>query len=244
MAAFHWGSLLEPVIRQEYADRTKRIVRVPGAMLHHPRYQFVIAHVDGVTDDKRLFEAKTSRTSLDWGPSGSDQVPEHYLLQVQHYLAIVGYAVADVAVLIGGSDFRMYEIEADAELQEMILWGENDFWNHVQAGTPPDPDFERTDTVEILRRLYPGTNGKTVTADEEADQYRRVFENASEMVKNYTKAAEGARAHLLHHMGEASRLIFSDAGLQLQRKLSQRKQYTVPASSRIDSRFAKIKEIA
>jgi hypothetical protein len=32
---------------------------------------------------------------------------------VQHYLAITAMPVADVAVLIGGSDFRIYEVPAD-----------------------------------------------------------------------------------------------------------------------------------
>lgn len=239
-----WGTLLEPVIRQEYAQRTGRVVRMPAGTLRHPKHAYVIAHVDGVTDDRRLFEAKTARTADGWGTSGSDEVPEHYLLQVQHYMMVTLLPVADVAVLIGGNDFRLYEIPADTGLQEMILDGEADFWQHVQAGTAPEPDWARPDTIEILRRMCPGTDGTTLIASEDDKHYRAVFANATEMLNNYTKLADSARAHLLHRMGEASQLVFPEAGVQLRRRLVQRKEYNVEASSHIDARFTKLKETA
>ena len=58
-----WGTLLEPVIRQEYSNRTGRVVRVPETTLVHPAHAFMLANVDGVTTDGRLLEVKTSRTA-------------------------------------------------------------------------------------------------------------------------------------------------------------------------------------
>ena len=43
-------------------------------------------------------------------------------------MAVTGFVVADVAVLIGGSDFRLYEVPADAELQQMLVDAEAEFW--------------------------------------------------------------------------------------------------------------------
>ena len=135
--AMLWGRALEPVIRQQYAERTGRIVRVPEAALVHSKHTFARANLDGVTDDGRVVEIKTARTAQDWGEPGSDEIPDAYALQVQHYLLVTGLAIADVAVLIGGSDFRLYEIHADAELHDMLVEREAEFWSHVERGEPP-----------------------------------------------------------------------------------------------------------
>jgi putative phage-type endonuclease len=137
--AMRWGRYLEPVVRQAYADETGREVRVLPDMLRHPKHHFMIANIDGFTSDQRIFEAKTARTADGWGEPGTDQIPQPYLLQVQHYLAVAQFAVADVAVLIGGSDFRLYEVPADTELQQMIIEAEAQFWDCVQKGEPPAP---------------------------------------------------------------------------------------------------------
>ena len=243
-AALHWGQLLEPVIRQEYANRTRRVVRVPAGTLHHHRHRFILAHIDGVTDDGRVFEAKTARSAEGWGKSGTDEVPHHYLIQVQHYLAVIGFDVADIAVLIGGNDFRIYEVPADKELQEMIIDGEADFWKLVQTGTPPPPEWDREDTHSLMRRLYPGTDGRTIVANEDDVHHRRVLVNAQEMVKQYQQLLDASRAHLLFRMGTASRMTFPEDGVQLQRKEVSRKEFTSPATTYIDARFSKLKEIA
>jgi len=244
LANFHWGKLLEPVIRQEYAQRTGRIVRMPAGTLRHQKHAFMLAHVDGVTDDARVFEAKTARTADGWGKAGTDEVPHHYLLQVQHYLAVVGFAVADVAVLIGGNDFRIYEVPADAELQTMIIDGEFEFWSHVQQNVPPPPDFDRTDTLELMRRIYTGTDGRTVVASEDDVHHYKVFKNAQETAKQYEKLAETSRAHLLYQIGSASRMTFPGEGKQLQRKAITRKEVTIPSTTYIDARFSNLKELA
>lgn len=244
VSAFRWGNLLEPVIRQEYSNVTHRVVHLPEGTLRHATFPFVLAHVDGITDDKRVFEAKTARTDQDWGKSGTDEVPHHYLLQVQHYLAVTGLLVADIAVLIGGNDFRIFEVPADQELQQMILESEVEFWSMVERGEPPSPDFDRPHVYDLVRKLYPGTDGRTLTASD--DDYKSLadYRNADEFMKSYAIKVERAKAELLDSMGEASRLIFPDAGMQLQRKSIERKEYTVAAKSYIDSRFTKLKEIA
>lgn len=137
--AMLWGRALEPVIRQQYAERTGRAVLMPDGILRHPSHGFMLANLDGMTEDRRVVEIKTARTAQAWGEPGSDEVPQDYLLQVQHYMAVTGFEVADIAVLIGGSDFRLYEVPADRELQEMLIDAEAAFWRNVEQGIPPEP---------------------------------------------------------------------------------------------------------
>jgi len=137
--AMYWGRTLEPVIRQHYADTTGRNVIQPPNILTHPEHAFMLANVDGLTEDGRVFEAKTARTAQGWGEPGSGEVPDAYALQVQHYMAVTGLPVADVAVLIGGSDFRLYHVEADPGLQADLILEEANFWQRVVKQRPPEP---------------------------------------------------------------------------------------------------------
>jgi predicted phage-related endonuclease len=149
--------------------------------------------------------------------------------------------VADIAVLIGSRDFRIYEIPADRELQEMILDGEARFWDMVKAGTPPQPDYEAPSTARLIRSLYPGTDGTKLVATSEQEGWRVVMEDAAEKAATYGKTAEGAKLHLLWEMKNAAQLVFSD-GKALRRKLVTRKGYTVEPSEHVDARFVNAKE--
>lgn len=240
-APTRWGQLLEPAIRQEYAEKTGRVVRLPTETLRHPELPFMLAHPDGVTDCARLYEGKCARFPDGWGEPGSDQIPQHYLIQVQHNMLVVGVVIADVAVLIGGNDFRLYEVPADPELQEMIVAGEADFWQRVETERQPEPDFQSPNIRATLAKLYPGTNGERVVADAALLSWRQVHDEAAAKAKVYEAAAEAAQAHLQFAMGEAATLAFAD-GKALRRKLQKRKGYTVEATEYLDVRFVNDKE--
>lgn len=135
-----WGSLLEPVIRQRYADVTGNEVLVPSAPVRHAEYDWLVGNVDGVVVGDRIVECKTSRTSDAWGDTDSEEIPDEYMLQVQHYMMATGYELCDVAVLIGGSDFRIYTISANRELQDALFAREAAFWQMVVDRTPPPPE--------------------------------------------------------------------------------------------------------
>ena len=162
--AMLWGRTLEPVVRQRYSDVTGRPVRLPEGILQHPTIDFMLANIDGFTDDKRGVEIKTTAFPKNWGEPGTDEIPIEYIFQIQHYMIITGFPVFDVPVLIGGRDFRIYEVQEDKELQEMLMEKESAFWELVQSGVPPDPVNYR----DVLR-LYRQSESKTVTASEEAE---------------------------------------------------------------------------
>lgn len=238
-APTRWGKLLEPVVRQEFAEVTGRVVRLPTETLVHPKFDFILCHPDGVTDDGRLYEGKTARYPDEWGEPGTDQIPEHYLIQVQHALLVTALPVADVAVLIGGQDFRLYEIPADAGLQESIIEALTEFWQHVVKGTRPPLDCSAPGAIAVLKKLYPGTNGQTVIATDEAIQCRQQLESTTAEEKAAKFAKDAAKARLLEIMGEASVLRFPDR-MGLRRARIDRKGYTVAPTSYVDARWVKV----
>jgi len=129
------GRLLEPVIRNEYANRTGRVVYNPGFLVHN-KYSYIIANVDGLCDD-RVLEIKTSRFGYGYGEDDM-QVPVEYYYQVQHYMLVTGKRLADVVVLVGGQDFRIYTIEANDTVHEAMLAIYPVFWQCVLDDVPPE----------------------------------------------------------------------------------------------------------
>lgn len=201
--SFLWGRVLEPVICQQYAERTGRVVRVPDGILRHPVHGFMLANLDGVTDDGRVVEVKTARTGADWGDEGSDQVPADYLLQVQHYMAVTGFVVADVAVLIGGSDFRMYEVPADAELQEMLVEREAEFWRNVEQGIPPEP----VTYSDMQARFGRSSKGGTVEASPEVLGAIDRLRGIKTELRRLEDAEDAETAIVMKALGECDTLV-------------------------------------
>ena len=115
--ALYWGRLLEDPIRQAYADRTGLTVVKPDCMYSSAEHPFMHANLDGIASDGRIVEFKTSSRDDAWGEEGTDEIPEYYMTQVQHYLYVMGATRADVAVLFQGRDFRIYTVEADPDRQ-------------------------------------------------------------------------------------------------------------------------------
>ena len=102
------GKALEPVLRQHFSDAFgKDVLNVPGT-LRHPDYDFILASLDGYTEDGELTEFKTATTRKGWGEAGSDEIPAMYLVQVQHAMLVTGTEVTQVGVSFGGLEPEYY----------------------------------------------------------------------------------------------------------------------------------------
>ena len=126
-------------------------------MLKHSEYDFMLANVDGIVNDnegkKCIFEAKTaSAYKLDqWKDDG---IPEEYMLQIQHYMAVLDYERTYIAVLIGGNTFKYKVVDRDNELIDMIIEIEKNFWNCVVNDIQPNIDGSES-CSNLLNSLYP-----------------------------------------------------------------------------------------
>ena len=160
--ATDWGKRLEPVLRQWYSDTTGRVVRMPEKIICHGKYPYMLASLDGFTDDKRIVEIKTARHGKGWGAPGTNEIPDYYALQCQHYMVVTGYEVTDVPVTIGGGSPELYEVPADREVQEMILEAAAEFWRRVENGDPPEPKSY----ADVVSRYGASRGAGAVYADE------------------------------------------------------------------------------
>lgn len=205
--AMRWGRYLEPVVRQAYSDQTGYEVRVLDQLVRHPLYEHMIANLDGFVvpehAPRRVFEAKTARTAEGWGEPGSDQIPQPYLLQVQHYLAVTGFVVADVAVLIGGSDFRIYEVPEDRELQDMLCDACAEFWGRVQSGNPPEP----VSYADVQARFGRASMAGNALAGDEVLHALQMLRALKTQAKEIEEAEEQWKSVVMKQMGEFDTLI-------------------------------------
>lgn len=182
----YWGRMLEPVLREAYREKTGYAVATPDTIFH-PEYKFIGGNLDGMAAD-RVVEFKTAAFSKDWGEPGTDEIPPYYIAQCAHYMLVTGLPQADLAVLIGGNDFRIYHMEADARLQKMLLNAERDFWeSHVKTGIAPEAK-----TLSDLTKLYPKSVQKGVTASADVLVAAQSLKNIKQRIKELEeqKAAE------------------------------------------------------
>lgn len=163
--AVFWGTTLEPVLAKVYAERTGNKVRRINAVLQHPEHPFMLANLDRAIGADGVLEIKTAghHSAVFW----EDSIPEAYQCQVLHQLAVTGKVWADVAVLIGGQDFRIYRIERDDEKVSALIEREAQFWQTVMTDTAPDPDGSES-SGNVLTWMYPRDTGETIDCTESA----------------------------------------------------------------------------
>lgn len=156
--AAEWGTRLEPFVIRRYADAHPDVAVIPApGILRSKSHPVLLANPDrfaipasGVVE---VLEAKAPglRMAVHW-PEG--ELPDHYVVQVMHYLAVTGAPRAQVCALIGGQNYIERTVERDEETIGILQEQLSAWWTrHVVNDEPPAMDG--TDrTADILGRLY------------------------------------------------------------------------------------------
>ena len=194
-----WGTRLEPVVADHFAAINTFDITVPPPMIVSADHPFMFANVDRFVGDDEILEVKTTGAHMadEWetGP------PDHYVVQVQHYLAVVGRARAHVAVLIGGQEYRQFIVERDDTLIASLIKIEGEFWQQVVDRTPPAAGSTESAT-RALRAIYlhaepessielPDTATELVAALQHATETRKATEAEERRLSNQIKQLIG-----------------------------------------------------
>ena len=201
----HFGTLLEPIVRKEFTERTGIKVRQKHMLLQSEEYPFMFADLDGVINEDGemcIFEAKTASAYKQ--ETWEEGVPAPYILQVQHYMAVTGAKKTYIAALVGGNHFFWHEIPRDEEMIGKIIAMEKYFWEtHVIGGVEPVPDGSEA-TTNYFNSKFSSSNGETIELPKEAlsvcDEFDRISAEikkleteknaAANLLKSYLKEAE------------------------------------------------------
>lgn len=239
-----WGLRMEPVIARAFEDQTGLPLIQPTMACRHPEREWQTANLDRRLRDRPVpVELKNSRSALQWGPGGTDLVPEHYLLQVTHQMIVTGADLAYLAALIGGNDFRVYTVRLDEEVARRLTDIEAAFWERVQLKDAPAPDWQHPSTPALMARMnvpVPGTELRCEPGCEmhlDVDEYRAVRRDIADLEKQ----KEELKARIIAAMGSHSTLFLPD-GTAVKRKTVQRAGYTVKPTEYVDFRVPDPKE--
>ena len=202
--AIEWGNVLEPVVADRFASLYGfEVINLP-VMLAHPTYPHMLANVDRfIVEDGRitgLLEVKTAglRQADYWQ---GDNVPVHYALQVQHYLAVTGLEYGYLVVLIGGQQMKAYRLDRDEAQIEELIEAECDMWERILNCDAPDVDGSDS-TLDTLKSRWtpePGTVVELNGAD--ALPLIKALAEAKEAKDGIDSVVKGLQAQLMAMLG-------------------------------------------
>ena len=202
--AAYWGTQLEPFVRAEFTKRTGIEVRTVNQLLQSEEHPFMLTNLDGICEvpdvGTCVFEAKTASAykAGEW----EDTIPDEYMLQVQHYMAVTGYAGTYIAVLIGGNTFRWKFVERDEELISMLIELESAFWHHVEDGTPPPLDGSNASAKFLADRFHDSKPKSQITLPDTAVTLLAQYDEACEQLEIVNEQKQRAENLLKEMMGE------------------------------------------
>lgn len=177
-----WGHRLEPVIARKYEDETGRTTSDPGdwtiAIGDEPWMLATLDREVMVTADAKTptpvagasLGVLELKNAIEWKrDEWQEEPPLEYQVQLQHQLAVTGYAWGSLAVLIGGRSFLWVDMPRNDRFIAKLLEHEAAFWHRVQHQQPPDPDASQA-TADALAALFPkeGTGAFVTLGGEDA----------------------------------------------------------------------------
>jgi putative phage-type endonuclease len=207
-----WGREMEPVLAKRYEKETGTKLFIPKPKTLPYRLQspeWYLASPDALVAPSLMIptpvsqggvDFKTSGKPQDWGEPGTDDVPQHYIIQAEWYMGLTGAQWWDIAVLLMGftRKFAIYRINRDDELIGDLTDAGERFWkDHVLANVAPDLDGSKSAT-EYIKRKYPYDLGPMLEPTDaeilaDLDRYREVrgqlkhLESVESMYENRLK---------------------------------------------------------
>lgn len=167
------GTKFEPIILDQYQEESGAWIVRRNERYHDAKHPFLAAEVDaeeqdGQTGEVTNLEIKSvsSFAAKEFGAEGTDEVPIHYVAQIQFALMVTGNRRAKLVALIGTDDLRVYCMERDEEVINHIREKAVAFWNNNVVGKiEPEPI-----TLEDAALRWPLSKFKHVEATEDIQQ--------------------------------------------------------------------------
>ena len=223
------GRDLEEYVAQRVVEKTGFKVRRANAIFQNEEHPVMLADFDRlIVGQKAGLECKTV------SPYSSDkwserQIPLHYQMQVQHYLAVSGFDCWYVAAVVFGKDFIIHKIDRDEEMIQNLIIIEERFWKeHVMAHVMPDPDGTKNCSEQIAKMYFKADKEKVV----ELHGYNGLLSRREELVGLIEKMENEKNT-----IDQKIKLEMKDASKALTEKYQV--SWSSYSSSRLDSKKLK-----
>lgn len=192
------GNKDEATVAELYEIATGKKLRKINKTLRDNKQPWLIGNIDRkIIGEDKILECKTAHEYAEgWGKSGTDHIPDEYIVQVQHYLALTGYKEADLAALFGRRDFRIYHLKKDDSVIDWMHEKVNYFWHeHVLTDMPPEPV-----TYKDSLKQWPEDKGNYLEAKDEQIELIKKY-------KELTRLTEKTKVDIIKEIGEAPGII-------------------------------------
>jgi len=197
------GIILEPIVAGLFAKRLGKKIRMVSKTMYSKEWPVARSHIDAkIVGEKVGVEIKTTNAfnAKEWGKEMTDEIPIHYLYQIYHYLYVTEYEYFYCAVLIGGSDLRIYKIERDEERIKELIDAEKNFWeNHVLKKIPPEP-------LSPEEALLQFPTAKKLKSIESTPMLEQLIASGKELEKRKAtieEALKTVKKDIMNHMKDA-----------------------------------------
>lgn len=214
--AMEWGTRIEDYIREKYIENHRTQVAKPANIF---RLKDKPLHVspDGVVvpageigqEVKKGLECKNVgwRMAKFW----DDGVPSYYQLQCQQAMHILEIPQWDVAVLIGGQEYREYTLDYDAELGSTIEEAAEVFWNSFIVSRTPPTELAGLDSMrEYVRKCLNRTDGLFREGTDEERKWFDEYVSLRRTCKAMDTKVEEAGNNLRLIIGESEGIQWPD----------------------------------
>ena len=185
--AMRQGRDLEEYVAQRFTDETGKKVRHTNFMYISKNHPFMFANVDRViVGENAGLECKTaSAYSANQWEDGN--IPAHYIVQCNHYMAVTGADRWYLAVVILGKAFRYVCIERDEKVISDLISIEERFWNYnVLQCIPPEPDGSDA-SEQYLKAIYNKTTPRKELVLSGYDQELKRHDELEELINKLEK---------------------------------------------------------
>lgn len=177
-----FGHLLEPIVANEFARRTGKLLIEAGATFAHKDHSWMRANVDRLIVDENgvpygILECKTtSEYNNDAWESGD--ILMSYMYQLNWYMHILDLKYGAFACLVGGNKFYHYEVFRNDDLiNDVLVPKATEFWyDNVLALKEPELQAGDTDFANNTYAEVEKNSEITLTGDTENELAGVVFE--------------------------------------------------------------------
>jgi putative phage-type endonuclease len=184
------GRELEDYVARRFMKLTGKKVRRVNQTLYHPQYPFLSGNIDRrVVGEDAILECKTASVwkSKEWQ---GEEIPQEYIIQVMHYLAVTGAQYAYIAVLIGNQQYIWKRIDRDEPAIDAMIEREVDFWNTYIVPKVMPMEIRSQDSNVLLNLFPEATPDSVVELDDNVNKIIEVRNSILQDIKNLEDQAE------------------------------------------------------
>lgn len=148
------GDLLEAPLLTRFAARNQVMVVKPTPVIC-PDLPWARASLDGLTDDRRNVQIKLVGAHMVY--KWADGVPDYVQCQVQWEMMCAGLSRSVVVALLGGTDYREFEVSRDDDAISALREVCGAWWQrHIIGNAEPTPDGSENCTRALTARFVKG----------------------------------------------------------------------------------------